>query len=1062
MNNSAGNNGDDQGTVVLRSTATILREASGHDDPRLSAAIDAYLKQCELGQPPEAETFVSAYPEIAGELRQCLMGLAFLQDAARSIESSSAGIAQSLAIDGALSEPLGDFRLIREIGRGGMGVVYEAEQLSLSRRVAVKILPFAAMLDPRHLQRFKNEALAAASLKHPNIVSVYSVGCERGVHYYAMEYIEGLSLAEVIAAMQPPAPPEECSHHAPRDEMHLAERDAYTGAADTSPAAILSTLRTTRPRDYFRRVAEFAIQVAEALDHAHQMGIVHRDIKPSNLLLDAQGKLWITDFGLARIESDATLTMTGDLIGTLRYMSPEQAEGNSPILDHRTDIYSLGVTLYELLTLCPAFPAEDRHTLLRHIASDDPSAPRTLNPAIPIDLETIVRTSIEKNAHDRYASARELVADLRRYLDHQPIKARRATVLQAVAKWGRRNIHAVVSAATALAVITLILLLSVVLIGSAYQREAAQRKDADNLRQVAERQASSALRSRESAVQAIQRMLVRIGSEGLLQVPQAEELRRKVLADALDLCKQLENDNTDGPLLSLMADIYYLMAGLALSVDDIANAEGAAHESVKLTRQMVSRARDDLRARERLIEALLLAGDITRRQSNPEQQNKLYAQAASELQDAKRLSSSPKLLHLERLLTSLRGTASSAPFDAVDHMDLSSRLDHMAASAETDPKFATARSEMFFAMAEDALRRKDLANGEKHLHRAIDVCGYASLDHRLKYEVSLQSVLRDAGRLDEAREICNRVVQQLEIEIAHSPPRPYRNEQLVDALWDLGKIERAAGHTAEAITALRRAVAGCQDLDGQRLKNVCQELAEALEQQGQIDEADETYQTLIERSRNPAFKTDPAWGRYSLVRILQHRGLLLYRNGRLTDAERAYREAEMLLRAAPTIHHWLANHLLECPILSLRNADEAYDHAMLALKDSRDANSLVVLGVANVERGDVDAAFSNWKEAQQLSPILLTDLQHAVWAAIAYHEKGDLEGRDRTLSTIRQQVSVVQSVPKAVDIHKDIEARLLELRRRIDLPADHELAQPPWELWKASRFTSPKQPNRTQ
>ena len=219
---------------------------------------------------------------------------------------------------------LGDFRLIREIGRGGMGVVYEASQISLGRRVALKVLPFAAVLDSRQIARFKHEAQAAAQLEHPNIVSVFAIGVERGVHYYAMQYIEGQSLDRALAEMRPAA----CS---------APDRGAGGVEADVCPStsSSLLTAKSTRRRDYFQTVARLGIQAAEALHAAHEHGVVHRDIKPSNLLLDADGKLWVTHFGLARCQTDATLTRTGDVVGTMRYMSPEQAMGQSALVDHR-------------------------------------------------------------------------------------------------------------------------------------------------------------------------------------------------------------------------------------------------------------------------------------------------------------------------------------------------------------------------------------------------------------------------------------------------------------------------------------------------------------------------------------------------------------------------------------------------------------------------------------------------------------------------------------------------------------------------------------------------------
>jgi len=230
----------------------------------------------------------------------------------------------------------------------------------LGRRVALKILPFAATMDLRQLQRFQNEARAAASLEHPHIVPVYAVGCERGVHYYAMKFIEGQSLAAIIDAQRQPSEPRPISEPRPTSEPRPSGSDCVSalpdgrGSENTSPVAAVTTQRAPRDAAAFRQITGWGIQAAEALEHAHSVGIVHRDIKPANLMIDGHGRLWVTDFGLARTAADAGLTMTGDVLGTLRYMSPEQALAKHGLVDHRTDVCSLGVTLYELLTGSPA------------------------------------------------------------------------------------------------------------------------------------------------------------------------------------------------------------------------------------------------------------------------------------------------------------------------------------------------------------------------------------------------------------------------------------------------------------------------------------------------------------------------------------------------------------------------------------------------------------------------------------------------------------------------------------------------------------------------------------
>jgi WD40 repeat protein/serine/threonine protein kinase len=366
--------------------------------------------------------------------------------------------------------PLGDYRIVREVGRGGMGVVYEAEQLSLGRRVALKVLPFAAALDPRHLQRFKNEAQAAAHLHHTNIVPVHAVGCERGVHFYAMQFIEGRTVAALIEELRKAPRPESASRAEGLTSARPGPADATGPYAPLPPAPVpdtptqpvaLSTERSAVGPAFFRSVAGLGLQAAAALDYAHRQGVIHRDIKPSNLLVDGQGTLWVADFGLAHILGDAGLTLTGDLVGTLRYMSPEQTAGKQVLVDQRTDIYSLGVTLYEFLTLQPAFPGDDRQVLLRQILAEEPRPPRRLNRAVPAELETVVLKAMAKEPGDRYPTAGALAEDLRRFLDDRPILARRASLAERSWRWCRRN--------PALAVLTasVVLLLALVAAGSA-------------------------------------------------------------------------------------------------------------------------------------------------------------------------------------------------------------------------------------------------------------------------------------------------------------------------------------------------------------------------------------------------------------------------------------------------------------------------------------------------------------------------------------------------------------------------------------------------------------------
>jgi serine/threonine protein kinase/WD40 repeat protein len=433
----------------------------------VSDLVDEFTERVNHGERPAIDDYVKRHPELASMIRQVLGTLEMIRqssDPGASGRDAQAGNEQ-------FKGQLGDYRIIREIGRGGMGVVYEADQISLGRRVALKVLPFAAALDQKQLQRFKNEAQAAAQLHHTNIVPVHAVGCERGVQYYAMQFIEGRTIAEVIeelrsvegrgasdesqnggkvigdqvigdrfaatASLECRSPNTDSS-----ESRRVGDRSPvtdYRSPSSTPPAATLSTEGSSRSPGFFRTVAGLGVQAAQALEYAHTEGVVHRDIKPSNLILDTSGRVWVTDFGLARNDNDRGLTMTGDLVGTLRYMSPEQAMAKRVVLDHRTDIYSLGVTLYELLTLEPAVTGSDRQELLRQIAFEEPKPPRRLNKSIPAELETIVLKAMEKNPAERYSTAQELADDLDRYLKDEPIWARRVSQVERLWRLCRRN-----------------------------------------------------------------------------------------------------------------------------------------------------------------------------------------------------------------------------------------------------------------------------------------------------------------------------------------------------------------------------------------------------------------------------------------------------------------------------------------------------------------------------------------------------------------------------------------------------------------------------------------------
>lgn len=449
----------------------VEARASGSVDPALAELVERLTARLQAGEDLDEEEVLAEHPSHAERLRGLLPALRLVAALSEPGPEQPPGDHEET-----VTGTLGDFRLLREAGRGGMGVVYEALQISLGRHVALKVLPFAATMDPRHLQRFHNEARAAACLHHEHIVPVHSVGSERGVHYYAMQFIEGRTLAAVIhdlrqqAGLAAPQPAAE--EAGVRTTPHVPGRGSP--AAETAAQAGLSTQRLGRGKEFYRSVAGLGVQAALALDHAHQRGILHRDVKPANLLLDERGSVWVTDFGLAQLQhGEGNLTMTGDLLGTLRYMSPEQTLAKRVVIDQRTDVYSLGVTLYELLTLRPAFPGSDRAELLRQVAFEEPLPLRKLERGIPAELETIVLKAMEKNSQDRYATAQELADDLQRWLEHRPIQAKRPTLLQRTAKWAQRHRGAVTSAAAFLLLGLLGVSGALIVVAAAYQEKDA-------------------------------------------------------------------------------------------------------------------------------------------------------------------------------------------------------------------------------------------------------------------------------------------------------------------------------------------------------------------------------------------------------------------------------------------------------------------------------------------------------------------------------------------------------------------------------------------------------------
>jgi serine/threonine protein kinase/Tfp pilus assembly protein PilF len=808
---------------------------SGEQTARVLRVLEGYLTELERGTPPHRDELLARHPDLADLLAEYLDKLDQLHEAAAGLRAAPPGEERPTAPLGEHGR-LGDFDILREVGRGGMGIVYEAEQVSLGRRVALKVLPFAATLDPRQLQRFHNEARAAASLHHEHIVPVYAVGCERAVHFYAMQFIEGKSLAQLIAAQrQTPA-------------SGVRQPSATTAAAAPTEA----------PRDaaYLRRIAGWGIQAAEALEHAHALGIVHRDVKPANLIVDGQGKLWVTDFGLARTMTDAGLTMTGDLLGTLRYMSPEQALARHGLMDHRTDIYSLGATLYELLTGRPAVEGQDRQEILRRIADEEPRPPRALDGAVPADLEIIVLKALAKEPTERYATARELADDLRRFLEGRPILARPPSFRQVVTKWARRHRTAVTAAAVCLLVSLTTLLAGMVWHNARLHAEAAKTAH----------QRDRARDQKRQARQAVDDMYTQVAEKWLANEPGMTDVQREFLEKAQRYYESLSGEDDDGPEQLLeraqankrlgailrrlgrraeAESAYRRAIALAEGVPgaDALAAQAEAHSGLGTCSVLILRfgeAEDSFRRALALWESL--PDDAAARPDLRFGQAETLASLSSVYLHTDRCADAERVL--QRVLPMLRGLAEASPRESRYPSLLGNMLNNyaLAVSKQGDAERARVYLEEAVRHQEEAVKldprnpnnRLSLRNHYATLaipvlislkrypealaaaRKSVDlgerlVNDFPNVTHYQRcladaYDV-LCSVLRATNKPAEAEQALCQAVKVQEQVLDADPDSPPDRQQAAGFYATLGDLRWAAGRSRDAVASYRKALA---------------------------------------------------------------------------------------------------------------------------------------------------------------------------------------------------------------------------------------------------------------
>ena len=446
-----------------------MTSSSQNTDARLWKLVNEFTQRMEAGENPTIEQYCQRHPDLAEEIADLFPTVIELE------AMQSAPSQPSIPLEVELPDQIGDYKIVNELGRGGMGVVYKAEHLKLGRKVALKVLPSRFSSNAKALTRFRREGKAIAKMHHTNIVPLFEVGEDQGIAFLAMQLIQGQSLDFVIKDLSRGSSvlSRSVSKLGPDSgqDFSVSSGSNWSGASHSASNPPSGSFGRS---SMFRKIAHIGLQAADALSYAHQREVVHRDVKPSNLIYDESGVVWLTDFGLAKLEEDERegMTQTGDMVGTLKYMAPKRFAGRC---DATSDIYSLGLTLYELLTHQPAFQSSNKAKLISSITQSEPARPRSINPRIPRDLETIVLKATNKEPGARYKSARAMSEDLGRFLRDEPIKARRVSWLEHTVRWAKRNKRL----AAALAFLAAFMVF-------AFVREGALRRTADSARVSAE------------------------------------------------------------------------------------------------------------------------------------------------------------------------------------------------------------------------------------------------------------------------------------------------------------------------------------------------------------------------------------------------------------------------------------------------------------------------------------------------------------------------------------------------------------------------------------------------
>jgi len=777
------------------------RDESG--SPSVEDLVVEFLDRSEAEGPGVLEELCARDPERAAQLRSRVAAL------------ERAGLLGQPAVE-RTPERLGEFRVLERVGGGGMGVVYRASQESLGRVVALKVLR------PEHLwfsgarDRFRREAEAVARLAHPAIVPLYSFGEADGVPYLAMEFVRGASLATIVSGFRA------------RDPASLEGADlkrALATALGPGPGPRGDPLGLYGGT-WSDACARIGAAVAEALEHAHERGVLHRDLKPSNVMLAEDGRILLVDFGLAAREGADRLTRTGSQLGSLPYMAPEQVDGRANDIGARTDVYGLAVTLYELLTLRLPYDSPSTHEVLRRVAVGDAAPVRAGNARIPRDLETVIATAMDVRSERRYASAAAFARDLRNVVERRPIEARRSGPLSHGWRWVQR--HPAAAAAIGLAI--------VVFVGGPVGFAIQQNRALKDLELESGRtaRANTALeaaltRAESNFTQALDAvaLLTRVGEEGLAEVPAAEEARRELLEAALAFHSRLADQRRGDPafageLARSEMRVGEILAALGrnaeaeivfASVEQVASRNppvlDTQEETFLAPRAALLRARA-LEALGRRDEAAALCDDVISRLSRhqapggPVEARELLLEAWTRIQEHKR-SRGDQRGSIEAHETRSRicyGLFREFPEELSYGVEMAECYDELAAKEAqylqtgVDGDAARSNRRELLDFSDEVVTSLRAARGvrpdaEDLLARTLAVRAQA---------------LTDLRRYTESIEAWREVVELRRAALARSPGITRRARELTNALSTLGSVMGASGDAVGSLDAYAEAI----------------------------------------------------------------------------------------------------------------------------------------------------------------------------------------------------------------------------------------------------------------